>query len=75
MLAALLERSPLALAIACSVVSLLAPLARAAALSMAFLRGMYAFIHDELVPVALDWSARAPLLHTVMNRMLLDTQE
>lgn len=71
LLVAGLERSPAALAAARALLAVLEPLACGAARLRAATSGMYALVHDELVPVALDWSARAPLLHALLSRLLL----
>ncbi|GIL83444.1 hypothetical protein Vretimale_11192 [Volvox reticuliferus] len=64
LLAAALRRSPAAARIA----GLITPVMATAAKAQAAMYGAYCFVHDEIVPVALDLAERLPLVHWLLHR-------
>ncbi|GLI59797.1 hypothetical protein VaNZ11_001762, partial [Volvox africanus] len=64
LLAAALRHSPAAARIA----GLITPVMATSTKAQAAMYGAYCFIHDEIVPVALDLAERLPLVHWLLHR-------
>jgi hypothetical protein len=67
LLAAALRRSPAAGRVA----RMVSPAVAAVAKVQAIVYGAYCFVHDEIVPVALDLAERLPLVHGLLHRAVV----
>lgn len=70
-LLAALHRYPALRLVAATMAGAAAPLVGGAWWVRAVAGGAYAWVHDELVPVAMDLSQRLPLLHELLSRLVL----
>ncbi|EFJ45293.1 hypothetical protein VOLCADRAFT_94364 [Volvox carteri f. nagariensis] len=64
LLAAAISSSP----VAARLFRMISPLLAVVAKVQAAVYGMYCFVHDEIVPVALDLAERLPLVHGLLHR-------
>ncbi|GLC48401.1 hypothetical protein PLESTB_000093200 [Pleodorina starrii] len=71
MVAAALSRSPAAARVA----RLFSPVLAAVGRVQAMVYGAYCFVHDEIVPVALDLAERLPLVHGLLHRAVVGGNE